>query len=210
MRFKQLMMMVMIIVAATVGIHSQDPGQQKPDGGSVENENTFKPCSVGSSLFMFGNFVPGDPPYYGQLNFGYYFTPKDVLIVEGITWTYYEPLGTYGSSEEFYPGKVQAFGIGVGYQRFLWKGFYTSVLVTPFIQHFYNEADEEIETGFQLYLQARVGYRFEFFNKRWFVEPSVALNYWPINTNFPTSFAQIEEGAPKYKMEPGLHFGFRF
>lgn len=210
MRVKQLMAAVMIIIISTVGIHSQNQEQGKKGSAIIENENGFMPCSIGSSLFMFGNFVPGDPPNYGQLNFGYYFTPKDVLIVEGITWTYYEPLGTYGSSVEFYPGKVQAYGIGVGYQRFLWKGFYSSFLATPFIQHFYNLKDEKIDTGFQLYLQSRIGYRFEFLNKRWFAEPSVAFNFWPINTNFPTSFELIEEGAPKYKTEPGLHFGVRF
>ncbi len=95
------------------------------------------------------------------MNYGYQPTRKDVIIVEAITWTYYEPLGTYESSEELYPGKVRALGIGVGYQR-------------------------------------------------WFLEPSVAFNYWPVNTNFPTSFDEIESGSPDYFLfEPGLHFGFK-
>lgn len=167
--------------------------------------------SIGSTLFLLGNFAPGDPPYFFQLNFGYEITPKDVLILEAITWTYYEPLGTYGDSDEQYPGKIRAMGVGLGYQRFFWKGLYSSIIATPFFQQFYDEDDEQIQSGFQLYLQARLGYRFEFFDNRWFIEPSLACNYWPINTNFPESFADVEDDAPNYYfLEPGLHFGYRF
>jgi hypothetical protein len=145
-----------------------------------------------------------------QLNYGYQFSPRDNFIVEAITWTYYEPLGTYVSSEEFYPGKVRASGIGLGYQRFLWRKAYVTVEPTFFLQQFYDVDDTKIQKGFQLYLQFILGYRFEFFKKRVFVEPALALKYWPVNTNVPSSFAAIENGAPKYKFEPALNFGFRF
>jgi hypothetical protein len=171
-------------------------------------EADFKRHSIGSSLFLLGNI--GDSVRFMQLNYGYRLTPKDNLIVEAITWTYYEPLGTFGSSEEYYPGKVRAIGIGLGYQRFLWKNLYTTVEPTFFLQQFYDTNDNEIQKGFQLYLQFHLGYRFEFFNKRFFVEPAYALKYWPVNTNFPDSFAGIEDGAPKYGFEPSLNFGFRF
>ena len=165
---------------------------------------------VGSSLFLLGNFVPGNPVWFFQLNYGYQLTQKDFLIVEAITWTYYEPLGTYGSSEELYPGKVRAWGVGLGYQRFLWKNLYTTIEPTFFLQQFYDTDNKKLQKGFQLYLQFIAGYRFEFFKKRIFIEPAYALKYWPVNTNFPTSFAAIEKGAPKYKFEPSLNFGFRF
>ena len=165
--------------------------------------------SIGSSLFMLYNFFPESADFY-QLSYGYQLTQKDNIIVEAITWTYYEPLGTYGNSEEMYPGKVIAFGVGVGYQRFHWKGLFTSAVATPFLQQFYDEDGEKIQNGFQLYLQFILGYRFEFFNKRWYVEPAYAFKYWPVNTNFPASFEEIESGAPNYKFEPSLNFGFKF
>jgi len=171
-------------------------------------DSTFRRHSVGSSLFLLGNI--GDSARFMQLNYGYRLSPKDNIIVEAITWTYYEPLGTYGSSEEFYPGKVRAYGIGLGYQRFLWKNLYTTFEPTFFLQQFYDTDDKKIQKGFQLYLQFILGYRFEFFKKRMFVEPAIALKYWPVNTNFPDSFSAIEKGAPKYKFEPSLNFGFRF
>jgi len=176
-----------------------------------QTENTeadFKRHSIGSSLFLLGNI--GDSVRFMQLNYGYRLSPKDNLIVEAITWTYYEPLGTYESSEEFYPGKVRASGIGLGYQRFLWKNLFSTIEPTFFLQQFYDTDGTKIQNGFQLYLQFIAGYRFEFFKKRMFVEPAIALKYWPVNTNFPAPFAAIESGAPKYKFEPGLNFGFRF
>ena len=175
---------------------------------TAKKDSTFRRHSIGTTLFLLGNI--GDSVNFFQLNYGYRLTPKDNLIVEAITWTYYEPLGTYGSSEEFYPGKVKASGVGLGYQRFLWKNFYTTVEPTFFLQQFYDTNNEKIQNGFQLYLQFILGYRFEFFKKRLFVEPAGALKYWPVNTNFPATFAEIENGAPKYKFEPGLNFGFRF
>jgi hypothetical protein len=173
-----------------------------------KEDSTFKRHSIGSTLFLLGNI--GDSVRFIQLNYGYRLTPKDNIIVEAITWTYYEPLGTYGSSEEFYPGKVKASGIGLGYQRFHWKNLFTTVEPTFFLQQFYDTDGTKIQNGFQLYLQFILGYRFEFFKKRLFIEPAYALKYWPVNTNFPESFADIENGAPKYKFEPGLNFGFRF
>lgn len=173
-----------------------------------KNDATFRRYSVGSSFFLLGNI--GDSVRFFQMNYGYRLTQKDNIIVEVITWTYYEPLGTYGSSSEFYPGKVRATGIGLGYQRFLWRNLFTTVEPTFFLQQFYDIGNKKIQKGFQLYLQFILGYRFEFFKKRFFVEPAFAIKYWPVNTNFPESFAAIERGAPDYKCEPGLNFGFRF
>ena len=175
---------------------------------TAKKDSTFRKHSVGSSLFLLGNI--GDSVNFIQLNYGYRITPKDNIVVEAITWTYYEPLGTYGSSEEFYPGKVRAYGIGLGYQRFHWKNLFTTVEPTFFLQQYYDTDGTKIQKGFQLYLQFILGYRFEFFKKRLFVEPAYALKYWPVNTNVPASFAAVESGAPKYKFEPSLNFGFKF
>jgi hypothetical protein len=187
---------------------SQVLAPSDPSSAQAEKQDVKMHHSVGSSLFLLGNI--GDSVRFMQLNYGYRLTPKDNIIIEAITWTYYEPLGTYLKSEEYYPGKVNATGIGLGYQRFLWKNLFTTIEPTFFLQQFYDPDGNKIQKGFQLYLQFIAGYRFEFFKKRMFVEPAIALKYWPVNTNFPDSFAAIESGAPKYKFEPGLNFGFRF
>jgi hypothetical protein len=174
-----------------------------------KRDSTFRRQWIGSSFLVLANFLP-DPPSFYQLNYGYMVTKKDAIIAEAITWTYSEPLGTYPDSKELYPGKVGAYGIGLGYQRFVWKKLYATVEPTLFLQQFYDMDNKKIQKGFQLYLQFILGYRFEFFKKRLFIEPAYAIKYWPVNTNFPASFAAIESGAPKYKCEPSLNFGFSF
>ncbi len=163
---------------------------------------------IGSTLFLLGNVR--DSVNYLQVNYGYQLSQKEFITAEAITWTYYEPLGTYMNSKEYYPGKVRAYGIGLGYKRFLWKNLFATVEPTFFLQQYYDKDDKKIQNGFQLYLQLILGYRFEFFKKRLFIEPAFALKYWPVNTNFPAPFEAIESGAPEYKFEPSLNFGFRF
>lgn len=187
-------------------------GQNNSSIGSLSsqtvNEVKYK-HTIGSSFFMLGNFLSDSPDYY-LLTYGYRLTKKDRIFVEFNTWKYSEPLGTYGKSEEFYPGYIRSFGVGLGYQRFLWKGFFTTIQATPFVKQYYDTNNDKIQKGFQLYLQLIAGYRFEFFKKRWYIEPAIALKYWPIDTNYPSDFEVIENGTPKYIFEPSLNFGFKF
>jgi hypothetical protein len=175
---------------------------------SERQEVTHK-HSVGASLLMLSNFF-SDPADYYLLTYGYQLTQKDRIFIEFNTWKYDEPLGTYGDSEELYPGYVRAFGVGAGYQRFFWKGLFSTVQATPFMKQYFDEADKKIQKGLQLYFQFAIGYRFEFFKKRFYVEPAYALKYWPVDTNFPDDFAAIEEGAPIHIFEPSLNFGIKF
>lgn len=192
-------LMLMLIVTST---SSQVLAQR-------DHQETFKRHSIGGSLFTLVNFTEDGADYY-LLNYGYQLTQNDILFAEAWTWKYSEPLGTYGDSEEMYQGKIRAYGMGVGYQRFLWKRFFTTLEATPLILQYFDTDNNKIQKGLQLYCQVIAGYRFEFFDKRWFVEPAYALKYWPLNTNVPPSFADIDEGTPKYTFEPSLNFGFKF
>ncbi len=172
---------------------------------------------VGSTLFLIANFIPDpNPPSYFQLNYGYRITPKDVFSVEAITWTYKGPLGRpygpdYEASRSNYPGSVTSLGIGTAYKRFLWKGWYSAVHITPFIQTYKDLENKKIQKGFQLFNSLRLGYQFKFFKNRVFLEPSIAVTNWPINTNLPDSFQTEEDKWPSYFLfEPGLHFGINF
>ncbi len=91
--------------------------QNKPlkDALSSHTESEIKyKHSLESSFFILGNFLEDSPDYY-LLTYGYQLTKKDRVFAEFNTWKYAEPLGTYGKSEEFYPGFVRAWGIGIGY-----------------------------------------------------------------------------------------------
>ncbi|MFK7925816.1 MAG: hypothetical protein AB8H47_27960 [Bacteroidia bacterium] len=172
---------------------------------------------VSTSAFMLINLVEQpDPPRFFMLNFGYRFSPKDAIIVEAITWQYFAPLGIpygpdKGNVDEFFPGYARDYGIGMAYQRFLWKDLYTTFHATPFMQQYFDKDDKKLQTGFQLFLTWRVGYRFQFWQKKLFIEPSVAFTSWPINTNLPDSFQTLEDKWPNYFLfEPGLHLGYNF
>jgi hypothetical protein len=184
----------------------------------TEQGSTYRKFYVGSSLFMLGNFIPDDPnpPDFVQLNFGYRITPKNVVSLEAKTWKYAWPLGIpYGESrtdpEEKYPGDVRSFGIGLVYQYFFWKGAYASIDAMNTLQQYTDEDNKHIQNGYQLFMTYRLGYHFQFFNNRFFLEPSVSITHWPINTNVPGSFAILEDKWPNYFLfEPGLHFGVKF
>jgi hypothetical protein len=190
-----------------------------PRDASAQTEASdpnYRRHSIGSSLFMLMNLAPlSNPPSFYQLNYAYRLTPKDVVSVEAITWRYHAPLGipygsSYGSSEEAFPGSVRAFGAGVAYQRFIWKGIYSALHVLPMRQIFLDPGGEKIQSGFQLFMTLRAGYHIELLSNRFFVEPSVAATYWPINTNLPEAFQKKEGRWPNYFLfEPGLHFGVK-
>jgi hypothetical protein len=181
-------------------------------------DSTDKKFFVGSSLFMLGNFIPDDPnaPDFVQLNFGYRFTPKDVFSIEAITWKYAWPLGipfgnSYQSPEEKYPGYIREFGVAFVYQRFLWKGAYTAIHGLNALQRYVDDDNIKIQNGYKLFMTYRLGYHFELFKNRIFIEPSMAVTHWPIDTNTPESFAKLESKWPNYFLfEPGLHFGVKF
>ena len=182
---------------------------------SQTNENLDKRHYVGSSLFMLFNLTD-DPPQFYQLNYGYRITAKDVLTLEAITWTYRGPLGRqYGpdfdNPDSEFPGMVQAFGAGLAYKRFLWKGIFTQGHATAFHQNYLDENMDKIQSGFQLFCTLRFGYHITLFKNRLFIEPSVAFTSWPVNTNLPESFQIEEDKWPKtFLFEPGLHFGINF
>lgn len=192
-------------------------------GTSMYGQNTEQAASarkfyVGSTFVLLGNFIPNDPnpPGYFQLNFGYRLSPRQVVGLELKTWKYAWPLGIpYGKSREAapekYPGHVRTFGLEFVYQRFLWKGLYAAVHAMNGFQQYVGEDHRRIQSGYQLFLTYRLGYHIPLFGRRFFIEPSLAMTHWPINTNVPESFAKVNKKWPNYFfVEPGLHFGYSF
>lgn len=203
-----LAVVAVLIVAGLPGI------ARAADGGSPE---TFRRQALGSSLFVLANVIPtDDAPHFYQVNYQYRVTKRDVLSVEAITWHYYAPLGipygkSWGDRNENYPGFVRALGVALAYKRFLYQGLYTALHAANMHQSYVAENGSTIQTGYQLFVTWRIGYHIEFFDERFFLEPSVAMTAWPINTNLPASFRAREEEWPNYFLgEPGLHFGFHF
>ena len=202
----KIIQIITILFATTVTVFGQ----------STTQDDDYKKHFIGSTLFVIATPISSPSPEYLQLNYGYRITTKDILSVEAITWAYHAPLGIpYGpdkaNQNNNFPGKVKAYGIGLSYKRFLWKGGYIQVHTTALKQHYLDTSDKKIQSGFQLFNTLRFGYHINVFKKRIFIEPSIAFTSWPINTNLPNAFQMEEDRWNKFFLfEPGLHFGINF
>ena len=183
----------------------------------AKQDSTYKKWFVGSSLLMLGNFIPNDPnpPEYVQLNVGYRITPKDVLHFRFKRSTYAWPIGIpFGPSFDApglnYPGHARILAPTLGYQRFLGKGVYTSVYALNAFEKYMDEENKKVGNGYTLYLDFYVGYQFKFCKNRFFFEPAIGISYWPVRTNVPESFIEVEQKWRNYFIQPGLDFGFKF
>ncbi|WKZ58557.1 MAG: hypothetical protein QY309_11840 [Cyclobacteriaceae bacterium] len=195
------------VLASSLQVNAQNTNQ----------DGTYKKWFVGSSLLMLGNFIPDDPnpPEYIQLNVGYRVTPKDVVSFRFKRSIYAWPLGIpFGPDFDApglnYPGHVRILGPTLGYQRFLWKGVYTSVYAMNAFEKYMDENDKKIGNGYTLYLDFYLGYQFNFFKGRFFFEPAIGISTWPVRTNIPESFKAEDQKWNNYFIQPGLDFGFRF
>lgn len=168
-------------------------------------------------MFILGNFAPVNPPEFGQLNLGYRLTHRDVISLELITWKYEWPLGinpflneSYGDEELKFPGSIRDYGVGLAFQRFLWKGLYLAAHVMPMLQTFKDDHGNKLDNGFHIFNTFRVGYHVKLFKDRWFIQPSLGIAGRPYHSKMPDAFKQMDDRWPKYTPEPGLHFGYNF
>jgi hypothetical protein len=146
---------------------------------------------------------------------------KNIIGVKLATWRLFQPMGIQwwdglldkiDSETEFYPGHLYETGIGVSYQRMLWKGLFASVEVLPQYKTYKDLNDRTIDNGFKLYTSYHVGYHLTFGKKkRFFVEPQVHSNVWFFDTNTPEAFKQLDNQWRSYFLfEPNLYIGFKF
>lgn len=205
MRGSSVFMGLVLLVASAIELRAEH----------AERDSTYRRWYVGSSLFMFGNFDKVNKPEYVQLNVGYRVTPKDVVTVEFKRSIYSWPIGIpFGPSFDApglnYPGHARILAPTVGYQRFWWKGVYTSVYALNAFEKYLDMDRSKLGNGYTLYLNFHLGYQFRFWENRIFFEPALGCSYWPVRTNVPTSFEAVERAWPNYFIQPGLHFGFNF
>jgi hypothetical protein len=194
-----------LLLASSLQINAQN----------APKDSTFKRWYVGSTLYLLGNFDKTNNPEYIQLNAGYRITPKDVVLFKFKRSVYNWPLGMpwgelFDGQRETYPGHARILAPTIGYQRFWWKGVYTSVHALSAFEKYMDENNKKIGNGYTLYLDFYLGYQFNFFKNRFFFEPAIGISYWPVRTNVPESFKAVEQKWPNYFIQPGLDFGINF
>ncbi len=146
---------------------------------------------------------------------------KNIVGVKFATWRLFQPMGItwwdglldkIDSGSEFYPGHVRETGIGVTYQRMLWKGLFATVEILPQFQQYMNLEGEKIGNGFKLYNSYHLGYHIAFGKKkRFFIEPQVHCQHWMFDNNAPAGFKELDDKWRNYFLfEPNLYFGVKF
>ena len=146
---------------------------------------------------------------------------KNIVGAKFTYWRLFQPMGItwwdgildkLETESEFYPGHVREIGIGVTYQRMLWKGLFATVEVLPQHQTYLDLEGKKISNDFKLYTSYHVGYHVAFGKKkRFFIEPQVNCMYWMFDNNAPDGFKQLDEKWRNYfLLEPQIYLGWNF
>jgi hypothetical protein len=130
-------------------------------------DSTYRKWFIGSTLYLLGNLDKTNNPEYVQLNVGYRITPKDVVSFEFKRSIYSWPIGIpFGPSFDApglnYPGHARILAPTLAYQRFWWKGVYTSVHALNAFEKYINKDNKKIGNGFTLYLDSYLVISFNF------------------------------------------------
>jgi hypothetical protein len=213
---KKLFAASLMVAVFTAPSFSQNhtPAQGKSVRGIVPD---YK-FSVSSSFLTFTNFEPEEKNLHMyEFHFGYRITPKDKIEIKIASWKLYEPMGIpiwdplFQEESEWYPGRIKEFGIGIAYQRILWKGLFAAIEVLPLKKTYLEEDGNEIDNGFKLYTSYHLGYHVPLFKDRLYLEPQIHCNYWPIDSKGPQSFEEKEAKWNNYFLfEPNLFIGVNF
>ena len=146
---------------------------------------------------------------------------KNIIGLKLATWRLFQPMGIQWwdglldkleTESEFYPGHVRETGIGVTYQRMLWKGLFATVEVLPQFQTYLDESGDKIGNDFKLYNSYHLGYHVSIGKKkRFFIEPQVHCQHWMFDSNAPAGFKELDDKWRNYFLfEPNIYVGFSF
>jgi hypothetical protein len=167
------------------------------------------------SLTNFGEEKTNTHHY--EIHIGHNLTPRDIIGIKIATWKLFAPMGIPMQEQlefdesNFYPGRLRETGIGVTYQRMLWKGLFASLEVLPQLKNYLDDDNNRLRNGFKLYTSYHIGYHLPLFKGRMFVEPQVHCQYWPIDTNTPQAFKLEDDKWNNYFLfEPDLYLGVIF
>ena len=174
--------------------------------------------SLSTTWLSFLNFgAEQTNTHHYELHFKYNLTSKDKIGLKVATWKLFATMGMPMSEQikfdenNFYPGRLRETGLGVTYQRMLWKGLFTTLEILPQLKTYLDVDNNKIGNGFKLYTSYHLGYHISLFKGRMFLEPQIHCQYWPIDTNTPQSFKEIDnEWNNFFLFEPNLYIGVNF
>ncbi len=211
MKTKRITMVLLFVISIT----SMFGQNQTKLSSEISNE---KNLSVSTTYYTFLNFGEEKTnTHHYEFHVGYNLTPKDRIGIKLATWKMFAPMGMPMQEQlkfdenNFYDGRLIENGLGVTYQRMLWKGLFATIEVLPQLKTYIDKNDKKIGNGFKLYTSYHLGYYISFFKDRVYLEPQIHCQYWPINTNVPQGFKEKDSKWNNYFLfEPNLYIGFKF
>lgn len=134
------------------------------------------------------------------VQYAYHFSPQNELITGVAYQNIQHPFG-YTSSPT----------VILGYRRYLWGNFSVEYQLWPAYDWYYSNVDQQYFNGWELWNEARAGYRFDFnvlgipsfVSLQWLF----GFGLWPGNK--PTVFLEAEK-KERFFTYPLLMFGTRF
>ena len=177
--------------------------------------------SVSTPWMTFDQFGPERvATHHFEFHLKYAHTPKDKIGVKFATWSIFQPVGILwwegllekiDNESERFPGRIKETGLGVSYQRMLWKGLFATVEILPQLKTYSDEDKKKIGNGFKLYTSYHLGYHISLFKNRFFAEPQIHCSYWPVDTNTPQNFKEIDNKWHNFFLfEPNIYLGVNF
>lgn len=137
---------------------------------------------------------------YG-IQYSYEFLPKNEFIT-----------GLAYMNIEFDFGATHSPALILGYRRYLWKNLHIEYQIWPCYDDFYETNEQKYYSGFDVWNEFRLGYRFDFKIKRQNLYTSFQ---WPFGFglyagNKPESFLEHEKENRFFYQFPLLFVGIRF
>ena len=146
---------------------------------------------------------------------------KNIIGAKFATWRLFQPMGILWwdglldkieSGSEYYPGHVRATGIGITYQRMLWKGLFATAEILPQLQTYLDLDGNKIKNGLSLYTSYHLGYHIALGKKKqFFIEPQIDCKIWTRDKNAPDGFKELDDKWRNYfLLEPQIYLGWKF
>ena len=202
--------LISLVTIATLCQEKSTSDSEKP-----VSRKTDRKFFISTPWLTLTNWIGEDISMY-EFHAGYRITSRDIVALKFATWKILEPMGIpWGPDKmqgsEYYPGRVKEIGVGICYQRMLWKGLFASTEIMPMKKIFLDEDGNKLDEGFRLYTSWHLGYHVPLFRNRLFLEPQVHCNYWPVNSGGPQGFRDKEDKWNNYFLfEPNLYIGINF
>jgi len=83
---------------------------------------------------------------------------------------------------------VNAYTLLLGYRYFLWKGLHVEAEVYPAYNNIYSNVNQRYYPGLEMWSEIKIGYQFNFFEDRLFIQPAPGIGFGLFQTNKPPKF----------------------